>query len=83
MKIYTVYDSKAEFYMFPFPHRNKGEALRAFADAVNDPKTTIGKYPSDYTLFEIGDYNEITGDVSMYVAKVSLGTAIEFKEPTK
>jgi len=79
-KMYTVYDSKAEAFLVPFFMRTKGEALRAWQQAVNDEQTQFSKYPSDFTLFEIGEYDDSTGTVVMHEAKISLGSALEFKK---
>lgn len=78
-KVYTVYDSKVEAYMSPFVMRSKGEAVRAFSDTVNEENSQFNKHPEDFTLFEIGEWNEKSGVLEMYAAKASLGLASEFK----
>jgi hypothetical protein len=80
LKVFSVYDSKAGFYGNPIYLHTKGEALRTWEDAANDPQSQIGKYPADFTLFEIGEFDNVTGEVAMYESKTSLGTAIEFKK---
>jgi len=77
-KIFTTYDSKAEAYLQPFFMGTRGEAIRGWQTVVNDPKTQFNKYPSDFTLFEIGEYDETTGEITAHTAKVSLGVALEF-----
>lgn len=77
MKMFVVYDSKAEAYGLPAAIRSKGEAIRGFAMATKDPQSQIAKSPADYTLFEIGEYNEITGEILNYEAKINLGCAVE------
>lgn len=77
-KVFTVYDSKAEAYLPPFLAQTKGQALRSFADLANDKSTNVGKYPEDFTLFELGEYDSIRGEYSMLQAKISLGVASEF-----
>lgn len=79
LKMFTVYDSKVEAYLQPFYMQSKGEALRAWGETVNDEKSNIGKHPADYTLFELGEYDNLTGQISQYEAKIALGTGIEFK----
>lgn len=79
INIYVTYDSKAAVYSRPFFAQARGIALRTFGDISNDPEHPIGKHPEDYTLFEIGSYDDITGDCSMLEAKLSLGTALEHK----
>ncbi len=79
-KIYTIHDSKAEAFMNPFFLNSKGEAIRTFTEAVNDPQSTISKYPDDFTLFEIGIYDTDDGLIETYEAKKSLGNALEYKK---
>lgn len=78
LKVFTVFDSKAELYLSPFYMRSRGEALRSFADTVKDSNSAFNKHPGDYTLFELGDYNESTGSFGLYDAKVNLGMAQDF-----
>lgn len=75
--MYCVYDGKAKFFEKPFFMRNNGEALRAWATVASDKSTSIGMYPADFSLFEIGSYDELSANVQMLEAKVNLGTAIE------
>lgn len=77
-KLYSVYDSVAETWGKPFPMKNKGEAIRGFAQACSDPQTALYQNPEDYTLFEIGEWDEDNGNLIMHDAKVSCGVAIEF-----
>lgn len=79
MKMFCVHDSKVGAYLQPFFLRSRGEALRAWGSAVNDPQTQFCKFPSDFTLFEIGEFCEDTGSCEMLKAKVALGVAVEFK----
>lgn len=76
-KVFTVYDSKAEYYMQPFLFQNIGEAIRAFADTATDPSTTIGRHPGDFTLFQIGTWDNATAIFTSLDANVNLGCAIE------
>lgn len=79
-KIYAIYDSKLEAYMQPFFMQSKGQAVRAFTDTVNDDKTQFWKHPEDFTLFELGEYDDSTGKVSSYTTNISLGVALEYKK---
>nr|WAE43897.1 MAG: nonstructural protein [Microviridae sp.] len=79
--IYSVYDSKVEAYLPPLFMKSKGEFLRSFAEAANDPKCNIGKYPADFTAFELGSFDDSNARVLSLPAPVSLGVAIEFKRP--
>lgn len=80
LKVFSVYDSKTEAYMTPFFMRSKGEAIRGFADVVNDGQSTMCKYPHDYTLFEIGEWDDTTARLEPHATPISLGVAIEHKK---
>jgi len=80
-KIFNVYDSKKEAWgsllFYPF----RADADRAMTECVNatgDARNDIAKYPGDFTLFEIGEYNQITGEISLHESKVNLGLALSF-----
>lgn len=81
MKVLTVYDSKAEAYLPPFYMRTTAEAVRAYEATSNDPESNMCRYPEDYTLFEIGEWEDNQGIITMYETKKSLGLAIEYKKP--
>lgn len=81
LKIFCVYDCKVEAFLTPFFMSTKGEALRAWGTTVNDPSTNFFKYPGDYTLFELADFDSLTAAIVPHSAKVSLGTALEHKAP--
>lgn len=78
LKMFSVYDSKAEFYLPPFYFKSKGEALRAFSETVNDSKSTFYKYPGDFTLFEVGEFDETSCSFNLLITPVSQGVAVEF-----
>lgn len=77
-RMFVVYDSKVEAYNTPFHCRTVGEAIRSFEAAVQDPQSNFARWPADYTLFEIGEYDDSTAQIEMFPAKRSIGCAIEF-----
>ena len=81
MKIFSVFDSKVESYMTPFFMRHNGEAIRAFTQMVTDtsnPNNMAAKYPADFTLFELGSFDDSTGKISTLPTPKSLGVGSEF-----
>lgn len=74
----SVYDSKVNVFSQPMVMQNKGAALRAWEEASNDKSGNIGKYPADHTLFVIGEWDDETGNITMFKAKENLGTALEY-----
>lgn len=80
VKVYVVYDCKVEAFMAPFFMQSRGQAMRAFADSVNDRSGRYRAHPADFTLFELGEFDDSSGSLSLYEAKINLGTGLEFKE---
>jgi len=58
---YTVFDNKALQYHPPFFAATDGAALRSFQDLANDNNTTIGRHPSDFSLWMCGSYDDNKG----------------------
>lgn len=73
LKVFSVYDSKVEAYLQPFFVPTVGAAIRAIMDAMSDPGHTFSKYKQDYTLFQIGEYNDHTGQIEADEAFVNIG----------
>lgn len=61
LRMFAIFDIKAEVFSAPFFMSTAGEAVRAFKDLVNDPNTTIGRHPEDYRLMCLGTWNNGTG----------------------
>lgn len=76
-KLFSVYDTKAQAYLNPMVMRSAGEAIRAFSAACVDPEHDFHKYCEDYTLFEIGLWDQNTCAISSYPTPQSLCKAIE------
>lgn len=83
LRLYSIYDSKAEQFSPPQVYHNDMLALRAFEGIVNDDKMLIKKYPEDFTLYYIGSLGD--GDGRYYVENsdesrvpVLVGRAIEY-----
>jgi hypothetical protein len=57
-KLYSVYDSVANYFDKPIPARAVGEILRSAKTIANDPNHPIGQNPQDYFLYEIGTYDD-------------------------
>ncbi len=77
-KIFTVYDSKAESYSNPVYLNSTGPAVRTFSDSVQDPESPFAKHPADYTLFELGTFDDVTAKMELLPTPKSLFVAIEF-----
>lgn len=76
LRVFSIFDSKAEAYCSPFFLSERGQAVRAFSTALLDPATEFHKWPADYTLFEIGAFDSATGVLSATQIQVPLGNGL-------
>lgn len=61
LKAFSIRDQKAEVFNTPFFQKTHGEAERSFRAAVMDEKTQLNKYPEDFNLYYVGQYDDNTG----------------------
>lgn len=69
LKLYSIYDSKAEVFGPVTPARHDNEMLREFARHANDPGSRIGQHPEDYSLFCVGDFDDSKGELNKCLPK--------------
>lgn len=79
MKIFSVYDCKAEAYMLPIFQQSRGVAIRSFGAAAADEKHDFSRFAEDYTLFELGEFSESDASFKLHSTPISLGKASELK----
>lgn len=85
MRLYSIYDSKAEQFSPPQVYHNDMLALRAFQGIVNDDKMLIKKYPEDFSLYYVGNIGDSDGRYHFEYSDESripvlVGRAIDYLE---
>lgn len=78
LKVFSIHDVKAQVFSNPFYMGHDGQALRSFADLVNDEKSSINKHPEDYKLYGLADYDDISGAFVSYEVPKFLANASDF-----
>ncbi len=78
-KIFSVYDEKAGAYLPPFFRPTPEMAIREFVDALENKDHPFGKHPGDYTMFELGDFNNSNAMLISHDAAKNLGNGLEHK----
>lgn len=78
LKIFSVYDSKAEAYLTPIFVPNAAVAVRSFVGAATNPESAIFANAEDFELWELGEWDPGKGTF-VETKKVSLGLASDFK----
>lgn len=79
LKVFGIYDSKVQAYLPPFMMKTIGEAERALSAHVNDPQHNFCKYSEDFTLFELGTWDDSNAEYSLLNTPHSLGLLNTFK----
>lgn len=79
VKIYSIFDSCAESYLQPFFAFNRGSAIRMFTASLADETSVFCKYPNEYILYEIGSFDDVSGQVLSSTLE-RLGTGLEFMQ---
>lgn len=72
MKVYAIRDSKAECFHTPFYCRTRGMAFRAVLSAANG-ETELSRFPDDFMLFELGEFDEFNGLFKLHMSPEPLG----------
>ncbi|QXP08645.1 MAG: nonstructural protein [Arizlama microvirus] len=78
--VIATYDLATETYGRPFFVHHAGAAIRSFMDEIKNPESEIGKHSADYELFELGSYDDSTGQFSVPPQPVRLVRGADFKE---
>lgn len=66
--LFALMDQKTETFLGLFAARTRGEAERSYLEILRSEGTLVQKYPQDFPLYEIGTYNERTGEVRPLVS---------------
>lgn len=79
-QVFTVYDSAAKRFLQPFFAETVEVACRMFRALVNKGDHQFSRFPEDYTLFHIGDFNAESGLIVPLTTPHSLGVALTFMD---
>jgi len=58
---FSIYDKKSLHYTPIWQAQTFGAAERAFNTAVNSDSNDYSKYPEDFDLFHVGNFDDETG----------------------
>lgn len=85
MGLFSIFDSRTGLYNPPFNARSEGDASRMVALMTQNPESMFSKFPEDYVLYHLGNFNEDTGmleplSAPVTVARVSTIARVSGKE---
>ena len=70
MKLFAIRDTKVEAFLYPFTARTVGQAVRMTSDLVNQKGHQFNEHAEDYSLFEVGTFDESTAVITSDVRVV-------------
>lgn len=76
LKAFSVFDAKADAFMAPIFLKTEGLAVRSFSQACSDEGSDFNRFASDYSLFEVGEFDELSGMLKPAVAPRQVVTAL-------
>lgn len=78
--MFAPFDSKLKVWMNPMFFMHSGQAERTWQEIANDPQSLVCKHPEDFTLFQVGEFNDETGEISSIHPPVQLMAAVAAKK---
>lgn len=78
-----TYDKKGEAFTNPVATPKKALAVRDFAEVCKDEKHPFHKYPEDYSMWTVGEFNEITGEITPKKEKIAEAINFVIKKDDK
>lgn len=57
----ATYDKATEMYNDPFFALTLSQSTREFSDVLKNPEHPMAQHPEDYSLFQLGTFNNSTG----------------------
>lgn len=80
LTIFAIYDSKAAAFLQPFFAPNSDVAQRMVIQAAQDPSSTWALFGADYTLFQLGHFEDADGKFDIHAAYQSCGNVLTMIE---
>lgn len=76
LSLFCIKDLKADNHTAPFNSQNIATAIREFTELVNTDGNPYNKYPEDYSLWVLGNFDRNDADLT----KTALKKVCEAKE---
>lgn len=77
---FSVYDEKVQAFMAPFFAPSMGHAARSFEDTVNGGQSLVSKHPADFSLYQVGSFEDVSAELVSTVPAVLVGRGPDFLE---
>lgn len=79
-KMMAVFDAKAVTYGVPFFSQNRAVGVRSFKALSNDPGSMVSKSPEDFSLFELGEFDDTSAAFALHDQPQFITNALSQRE---
>lgn len=63
MRYFAIFDEKAQLFGQLFPAPTHGAAERSLRESMTNPESPHGRYPEDFSLYHVLDFDEHEGKI--------------------
>lgn len=71
MNYFCIYDTKAQAFTQPFHAPSRADAIRQVTMMTDDGKSLLSRFPQDYQLMSLGEFDKKTGHFNNDVEHVA------------
>lgn len=75
--VVTIHDAALGAFMRPWFAQSAGQARRMFGDEVARPESDLHKHPADYSLYQIGTFDDDSAELKPTV-RVALAKGSDY-----
>jgi len=65
MRVYSIFDEKAEEFSPPFFQPNDRLAQRMVRESARGNGSMLAAYPEDFKVYRLGEFNTATGEITI------------------
>lgn len=66
LKVYSIFDDKAQCFNTPYFAQNDLVASRSFSDLCNDSRSLVSQHLGDFHLYCLGEFDDEKGVLNPY-----------------
>lgn len=74
-QVYSILDVRVGCYNPPYFAKTDAEAERMFEASRMDRETMINKFPADFILVKLGQYEDLSGTFETHAPQIAEGVA--------
>lgn len=78
-KIFTIRDQKLNAFNNPFTAPTADAVVRQLASDIREKNGDLGKYPEDFDLYELGEFDPESGTIATFQAPKHLTSMLALK----